>query len=166
MPDRQAAAALALLFALGAGDAAAGSPLTPAGIAAEIDAHGADAVVALLSKTNDYDRVLGHIDTGDVAWVALAPKLAPGTDAGTAEALPIALAFALPRNAPAVLAVLDPGSSILGPESVCGVPFIEGTVKDIPGYVRRAKAAVAKVSDPKLQASKTACLAALSQARP
>ena len=165
MPDRLAAASLALLVALSAGDAAAAGALTPSDIAAEIDTHGAEAVVARLFKNGDYDRVLGHIDTGDASWVALAPKLAPGTDAGTAEALPIALAFALPRNAAAVLAVLDPGSSILDPESVCGVPFIEDTVKDIPGYVRRAKAAVAKISDPKLQVSKTACLAALGQQR-
>jgi len=152
----------AVAAALGLGSAAlAASPPSPDRIAADIQVQGAEAVVQRLFKHGDYDRVLGRIDSGASDWVALAPKLAPGTDAGTAEALPIALAFALPKNPAAVLAVLDPQSEILAPDSVCGVPFIEDTVKDIPGYIKRARAAVSKVADPGLQAMKTACLAAL-----
>jgi hypothetical protein len=155
---------LAIVAALSLGGAAtAASPLSPDRIAAEIQAQGAEAVVQRLFKHGDYDRVLAKIDTGAASWVALAPKLAPGTDAGTAEALPIALAFALPKNPAAVLAVLDPQNEILAPDSVCGVPFIEDTVKDIPGYIKRARAMVSKVADPGLQAMKAACLAALKQ---
>ncbi len=93
--------------------------------------------------------------------MALAPKLAPGADAGAAEELPIALAFALPKNPRAVLAVLGGGFPV---EDVCSAPFIEGTVKDIPAYVKEAKAAVARVTDAKLAKVRDACLAELRKA--
>jgi hypothetical protein len=143
--------------------ALAAPQLTPQAIAADIAAHGADVVVAKLAKNGDYDRVLGHIDKGEAEWVALAPKLAPGTDAGWAEALSISLAFALPKNPKAVLALLA-GKDAFAADDICSAPFIEGTIKDVPGYIRRAKAAVAKLSDPSLQSAKAACLAALAKA--
>lgn len=143
--------------------ALAAPQLTPETIAADIAAHGAGAVVAKLAKNGYYDRVLGHIDKGEAEWVALAPKLAPGTDAGWAEALSISLAFALPKNPKAVLALLV-GKDAFAADDICSAPFIEGTIKDVPGYIRRAKAAVAKVSDPSLQSAKAACLASLAKA--
>ena len=151
--------ALFLLFAV----PAVAATLSPEAIANEIAAHGADAVVARLAKSGDYDRVLGHIDSGDARWVRLAPKLAPGADAGNAEALIISLAFALPRNAKAVLAVLG-GKEGFAVEDVCSAPFIEDTVKDVPGYVKRAEAAVARVSDAALKPAKDACLLQLHKA--
>ncbi len=155
-------AVLVLAFAIST-SALAAARLTPETIAADIAAHGADNVVAKLAKTGDYDRVLDHIGKGEAQWVALAPKLAPGTDAGWAEALVISLAFALPKNPQAVLALLI-GKDAFQVDDVCGAPFIEGTVKDVPGYIRRAKAAVAKVTDPSLQSARAACLAALAKA--
>ena len=152
-----------ILAALAGTAALAAGALSPDGIAADVAAHGADAVVARLDANGDYDRVLGHIDSGDVRWLALVPKLAPGTDAGTAEALVIALAFALPRNPAGVLALLQ-GKEAFPAEDVCGAPFIADTVKDVPAYVRRARAAVAAVTDPRLAATKAQCLAALAKA--
>lgn len=143
--------------------AAAETPLNPSAIAADIKAHGADAVVTHLFTSGDYDRVLDHIDKGEAAWVALAPKLAPGTDAGTAESLVIALAFALPKNPRAVLALIA-GKDAFPVEDVCGAPFIEGTIGDIPAYVKKARAAVSRVSDAKLAKAKAACLAQLDKA--
>ena len=141
----------------------AATALSPDKIASDIAAHGADAVVARLNANGDYDRVLGHIDSGDSRWLALAPKLAPGTDAGTAEALVIALPFALPRNPSGVLALLQ-GPDAFPADDVCGTPFIEDTVKDVPAYVHRARAAVMAVRDPRLQDAKSACLVALKKA--
>ncbi len=143
--------------------ALAAAKLMPQTIAADIAAHGADAVVARLAKHGDYDRVLDHIDNGEAEWVALAPKLAPGTDAGYAESLIISLAFALPKNPKAVLALLI-GKDAFQVDDVCGAPFIEGTVKDVPAYVRKAKAAISRVTDAKLAGAKSACLAALAKA--
>jgi hypothetical protein len=120
-------------------------------------------VVDRLWKSGDYSRVLDHIDTGASAWVALAPKLAPGTDAGSAEGLAIALAYALPKNPRAVLSVLDPDSKVIAPANVCSAPFIEDAVNDIPGYVRRAKAAVSRVTALRLREIRTGCLAELGK---
>jgi hypothetical protein len=148
--------------------AAAAEPLTPDGIAAAIDAQGAEAVVARLVESGGYAEVLSQIQTGAAAWVALAPKLAPGNAeirTNEAEGLPMALAIALPRNAPAVLAVLDRLSSGLDPMQVCGFVLDKWYIAKHPGYVERATAAVAKVSDPKLQEIKTECLGGFGQAR-
>jgi hypothetical protein len=153
---------LALVVIMGTSALAAAKP-TPETIAADIAAHGADAVVARLAKHGDYDRVLGHIDQGGTKWVALAPKLAPGTDAGNAEALIISLALALPKNPQAVLALLS-GNNAFQIDDVCGAPFIEGTVKDVPAYVRKARAAVSRVMDAKFAGAKAACLASLAKA--
>jgi hypothetical protein len=155
-------AVILILAALIGTAAMAASALSPNAIAADIAAHGADAVVARLNANGDYDRVLGHIDSADSHWLALAPKLAPGTDAGTAEALVIALAFALPRNPGGVLALLQ-GKDAFAAADVCGAPFIEDTVKDIPAYVRRARAAVSAVNDLRLATAKAQCLAALAK---
>jgi hypothetical protein len=153
-----------LALALVAGtDALAATALSPEGIAQDIEANGAKAVVDRLWNSGDYDRLLDHIDKGTSAWVALAPKLAAGTDAGSSEGLTIALAYALPRNPEAVLAVLDPKNAVLKPDMVCGAPFIEDTVKDMPRYIKRAKAAVSRVKVRSLEENKAACLAALAK---
>ena len=102
---------------------------------------------------------------GDARWIALAPKLAPGSDAGSAEDLGISLAFSLPKNPGAVLAALDPADGhILGASRVCGMPFIEDTVKDRPAYKRRSIHALEEVSAPTLAQTKTACLRDLKRA--
>lgn len=46
---------------------------------------------------------------------------------------------------------------------MCSVPFIEGTVKVIPAYIRRGKAAIAKVQNVALQDVKNACLVELAR---
>jgi len=137
--------------------------LSPDAVARDIDAHGARAVVARLFASGDYDRIMDKIDTGDARWIALVPKLSPGADAGLAEELPIALAFALPNNPRAVLSVLA-GKDGFTVEDVCSAPFIEGTVKSIPAYVKHAKAALAHVDDPALAKLKMACMAQLEKA--
>jgi hypothetical protein len=95
---------------------------------------------------------------GRAAYIALAPKLAEGTDAGTADDLGISLAHALPLSPNAVLRVIDPGNGSIGVDVVCGVPFIEDTVKDLSGYIRKAKSRVGNVTTPELQSVKAACL--------
>jgi hypothetical protein len=131
----------------------------PTQVQASVTRHGAAATVTALFDQHRWDYVSDRIAAGDAAWLALAAKLAPGTDAGTAEELPIDLAFALPRNAAGVLAAIRDGAS--DPDDVCSAPFIEDTVKDVPAYRRRAIAAVERVADPRLAAIKAACLAAL-----
>jgi len=136
---------------------------TIAAIEASIVRDGAQATVGALFNGRRWDEVASHVARGEPGWVALAGKLAPGTDAGTAEDLAISLAFALPRDAPAVLAVLHSGAADVS--DVCGAPFIEGTVRDVPAYARQAAAAVGRVADPRLAATRAACLDALARAR-
>jgi hypothetical protein len=138
---------------------------TPAQIDAALTRFGAHATVNALFDQRRWDFVSDRIGAGEAPYVALAARLAPGADAGTADDLPIALAFALPRNAPAVLAALAAPGGGLDVAEVCDAPFIEDTVSDIPAWRRRAAAAVRRVADPRLGSVKAACLAALDSER-
>ncbi len=165
MPNRALACGLAMALALAAPAVAAprfAAQPTPAEIGASLARYGARTTVSALSDQRRWDFVSDRIGAGDGAYVALAVKLAPGADAGTAEDLPIALAFALPRNAPAVLAALAAPAAGFDVAEICDAPFIEDTVSDLPAYRRRAAAAVRRVADSRLAAVKAACLAALS----
>jgi hypothetical protein len=153
---------IVVFIILSSSPAFAGTP-SPDFVAKDIAARGAEAAVAKLTKSGDYDRVLDRIDQGDARWIALAPKIAPGVDAGNAEALVISLAFALPKNPRAVLAIVG-GKDGFPVDDVCGAPFIEGTVKSVPTYIKKAEAAVLRVSDPALAETKDACLAQLRNA--
>jgi hypothetical protein len=155
-------AALALLpVAVWAGPSFPRHP-TPAQVSASVARYGARTTVSALFDQHRWDYVAGEIGGGGAVWVALAVKLAPGADAGTAEELPIALAFALPIDAPAVLAAVK--SEAFDVADVCGAPFIEDTVEDIPAYLRKATAAVTAVKDPALAAARAACLQTLAKA--
>jgi hypothetical protein len=152
-----------LVAALLVASSVSAAVLSPDEIAKDIKMHGAHAVVARLLTNGDYDRVMDKVDTGDARWVALVPLLAPGADAGAAEELPIALAFALPRNPQAVLSVVG-GKSGFPAEDVCSAPFIEGTIDNIPAYIKKAEAAVSRVSEPGLAEVKAKCLGELKKA--
>lgn len=157
------ASGFALVLALACSTANASAPLNPSTLAKQLEDEGAKATVNKMSES-EWDSVLTHIDSGNAAWVALVPKLAEGTDGGNSEDLGIGLAYALPKNAKAVLLVIDPNNGpVLGVSRVCSAPFIEDTVKNIPAYIKRAKVALAKVRDVSLQDVKRACLAELAK---
>jgi len=151
---------------------AAGSGMTAAEISAEIDAKGAKAVINRLATANvdamgrsDWSRTLDQIWNGRLAYIALAPKLAQGADAGPADDLGIALARALPVAPAAVLRVIDRHNGpVLGVGRVCGAPFIEPAAKDVSGYLHAARSAVDEVDAPRLQHVKAACLERLTLA--
>src|SRR5689334_574509 len=103
-PDRSGDPMLPLL--LTAAFASAAAAPTPTSVLRMIDARGARRTVRALDRDGEHTRVgavLDRIASGDRRWLALVPRLAPGTDAGTAEGLRIAVAQALPRNPRAVL---------------------------------------------------------------
>jgi hypothetical protein len=141
-------------------------PPTPASVGRSLEREGPKRTIDDLARTDEWDFVANRMDTGASAWIGLAPRLAPGSDAGSAEDLGISLAFALPINPRAVLAALDPHDGyVLGASRVCGMPFIEETVKDRPAYRRRAIAAVQAVTERRLSGARTACLRSLRAAR-
>ena len=106
-------------------------------LSSEIDTKGAKEVVNRLNSSpaaangqNDWDRVTNQIWIGRSAYISLPPKLAQGTDAGTSEDLGISFAHTLPLAPIAVLRVTDLGDRpTLGVRRICGVPFIEGTIR-------------------------------------
>lgn len=151
---------------------AAGTGMTAAEISAEINASSAKAVVNRLTSGHvdamgqtDWSRTMDQILNGRLAYIALAPKLAPGTDAASAEDLGIALAHALPVAPAAVLRVIDRRDGpVLGVSRVCGVPFTEPSTRDVSGYLAAAQSAVGQVNTPRLRRVKAACLAQLAWA--
>jgi hypothetical protein len=106
-----------------------------------------------------------HIARGEVAWIALVPKLAAGADGAAAEDLGIDLAEALPNNPLAVLRVIDvqDRSPILGPSRVCGIPFIEPQPGVVDRNRRKALTAVSAVRGGRLFKVRQDCLSALRQ---
>ena len=142
----------------------ANSPTMTAGsVTAEIRSEGSRPVVRRLWDTGEFDRVLDAIAAGEGEWIAISPDLAAGADAAAAEGLGIALARALPKNAAAVLSVLDPGQPSISTAHVCGLPFVEGTISDIKGYRDQAEAALGQVHSAALADRKAACLADLQR---
>lgn len=128
-----------------------------------IKSRGAHDAVSYLDKANELDYMLDQVGRGNSEWIAIALRIAPGTDAAAAEGLGISLARALPRNPPAVLRVMDLANEdgVLGVNRVCGVPFIETTRAYNDAYKRRVIPAVGRVRDPTLGAARMKCLARL-----
>jgi hypothetical protein len=105
------------------------------------------------------------MDGGAAAWKALALRLAQGADDGTAEDIGIALALALPTNAPAALGAVDPKNGpILEDDRVCSAPFYEDTVKDPAAYKRQSLWRRGR-RRPKAFGGQNACLNALKKVR-
>ena len=152
----------ATILALIGVEAAANPPVTPAAVLASIKQNGAKATVGRLRDSEDWRIIQKHIERGEADWIALAPSLAPGTDAASSEDLGIFLAEALPKNPSAVLGALDlRDGPVLGPSRVCGVPFIEPSPTFVHSYTTRAIAAVSGVRDRGLIGARQACLSAL-----
>ena len=137
--------------------AAAPSALAPPTLAVRLERAGAKTVVNELDATGQFDTVIEQIGHGSAAWVALAPRLAPGADGANAEGLGIALARALPINPAAVLRASTDWEGPVGIKRVCSVPFIETTRSYNLAYTRRALAALSRVHDPDLVAKRNQC---------
>lgn len=154
---------LSLLTVIYAMSALAGEPpSTPTQALVDINRMGASAFLAQFDD-EQIDTLYQHLQSGNSTWLALAPKLAPAADGANAIGLTISLAYALPKDAEAVLAVTTEQDGILGVERVCSIPFIEDTVKDRPVYKRSALKAVGALKDPVLTKAKESCLAVLEK---
>ncbi|THD62944.1 hypothetical protein [Phenylobacterium sp.] len=133
-------------------------------VRASIEREGAAATVNRLNRAGQWDVILDGMANGEPAWIAIAPLLAEGTDAGPSEGLGIALAQALPRAPAAVLHVLDPKDGpVLGASRVCSIPFVEPKPGVVEAYKPKAIAAVQAVRSPRLRWAREACLAALKK---
>ena len=145
--------------------------ITPSAIGRMIDHFGAKRTVDKLANAppndthtdfGDFDKVLDGIASGDSGWLALVPRLEPGTDAATAESLRIVVAKALPKNPAGVLRLILREPSW---RDACGYPMIEPTHQEMRAYFKVAIPAVRSVRDPALRAAKRVCLSELLKAQ-
>ena len=139
-------------------------PLTTDWVLREIAEHGPRHAVRVMWDQERYDEFLGNISAGKQEWIALAPELAAGTDAGASEGFGISLADALPKSPKAVLGVLDPSKWTISSARVCSIPFIEPEKAFYESYARAALVAVEAVSDAGLARQKELCRAELQKA--
>jgi len=77
---------------------------------------------------NEWDRIIGKIETGDKEWLQVASSLKVAADAGGSEDLNGALALALLKNPVDVLTLVQQGSFVIS--DVCTCPYIGETRED------------------------------------
>ncbi len=101
--------------------------------------------------------IMDNIAEGDAGWIAVAGAyVLPGTDAGATTDFIVSLAYGLPRNPEAVLALeTDAHVSLL---AVCSLPFIEAEESFIQAYGAKTLQALAAVDRPYLAAARDACI--------
>ena len=172
MQRRVVAVLILLLGAALAAHQTASSAITPQLVERMIVKYGAKRTVNILIKqpSNDpnsdgkFDLVLDGVSSGDPRWLALIAKLEPGLSGHTAlaESLPIAVAFALPKNPTGVLRYL---ASPRWLRTVCGYPMIEPTDKEERTYFKAAIPAVRAVREPNLLRAKRLCLSELMKSQ-
>lgn len=129
---------------------------TAAGITASCRDIGAYRTVRLMSG-KDYrlwDNFIEHVSRGEEDWLRVIPEIRGGTDAGTAESIGIALAYALPENPKGVLNLAN-STSLKG---ACSIPFIEPEEEFLEEYLNRARVALDAVSEEYYQEDKKVCL--------
>lgn len=126
----------------------AAGELTPQQLTRQIDTQGPKAVIATLYGQDErqWRVVMEEIGKGDSAWLSVAARLAPGSDADSAESLATAVATAIPYNPAGVLAILDDNALPLSTSEVCGLPFYTLTEPELDHYVVAAIQALYKVA--------------------
>jgi len=143
----------------------AGLPVTPAQVREMIvTPNASDTVVALVGREEQsrWQTVTRGIALGEPEWIAVAPQLASGVDGEGAESFFAALSETL---------VTSPAAAVrlIGTDGAEGYCSDNGAISD-PAQQRAwyaaAIAAVEGVSEPDLQAAKTACLARLRAEAP
>jgi hypothetical protein len=130
----------------------------PAGATRVLEATRRGEAVSLASLFEDQDSfyyVMDHIAKGEVAWLDVAARLAPGADAHAGEELTSALALALGRSPEAVLSRSFEPITL---KDICGGPGLEEDEKEYRSALDRALAAMSKVKAAALGERRDACI--------
>jgi hypothetical protein len=142
--------------------AGGGQKVTPAEVEAMLSKQTPQQVVNALwgqdEASNRWDTVSSGIAKGDPAWLALAPRIAAGTDAGTSLDFGMAVQDLVTVNAPAALRLMVELKQDAG---FCNENGVEVPAEQARAYFQAATAAVEAVNDPALQQIKGQCLAEL-----
>jgi hypothetical protein len=103
--------------------AMAQSSIAPEIVIQRIATSGAKSVVdSMYQNGEEWRQVVAGVATGDEAWLNVAVKLRPGTDAGTAEQLILSIGEALGHRPLSVLKITAP---VLGIKKICGGPDVD-----------------------------------------
>lgn len=138
-----------------------GAPVTPAEVTEMLKSQTPQQTVNALygnGENSRWDTVASGIAKGEPAWLALAPQIARGTDAGTSDDFGMAAQDALTTNPAGTLRLL---TQIEMGAGACDENGFEVPAEQARAYYQAATAAVESVADPALQQIKTQCLAAL-----
>jgi hypothetical protein len=149
-----------------------GPAISPDEVRRMIEAEGATQAVEKLGSGKDpeapppWSTVMAGIARGEPQWLAVAPLIRPGTQAGTDEEYSMALTDALTTNPAGSLRLmaLEEGGS----DGYCVASDYETPPEQIRAYYTAAIANVETVGEPELQGIKAACLKQLREeaARP
>jgi hypothetical protein len=149
-----------------------GPAISPDEVRKLVEAEGADGAVRKLSSSQDpeaplpWSTVMAGIARGEPRWLAIAPLIRPGTQAGSGEEYSMALTDALTTNATGALRLmaLEEGGS----DGYCVATDYETPPEQIRAYCTAAIANLERVGEPELQGIKATCLRQLREgaARP
>lgn len=134
--------------------------LDPRELGQKIDARGAQ--VTLLELYDDsaaWQLFLEHVSTAAPEWLRLANRLAPASDAGSANELEMSLGDALIQDPRAVLGAIDDISL------ACGMFTSPETLDELVPAIVKREVAVAAIGDSSLQSKKKLCLSNLKELR-
>jgi hypothetical protein len=154
---------LALLLCTAAFSCAAevGGVATPVSVGTLIKEKGARTAINSLWDTPQWETLISGISRGDLAWLKVAEDIWPGSDGGSASELRDAMAWALP-NAPAQVLVIANRHAIW--KETCDGPPGDFPPKGPATYFNEAIAAVSRVAEPSLRATRDECLSKLKAA--
>ncbi|MBF5043422.1 hypothetical protein FGE12_13575 [Aggregicoccus sp. 17bor-14] len=128
----------------------------------EVDRDGAQQVVTRLwNAPGQWESLCARVQSGAAAWIEVARRLRPGTDAGPSEDLAISLALALPEAPENVLHLVV--GDLLPLETVCTPPHLEPASGVAERWTERALKALGQVEAPALRERRDACRAMLLQ---
>jgi hypothetical protein len=138
-----------------------GAVATPLSVGALIKEKGAQAAIDSLWDTPQWTTLIAGISKGDLAWLKVAEEIWPGSDGASASELRDAMAWALPQ-APAQVLVIANRNAIW--KDTCDGPPVDFPPQGPAAYFKEALAAVGRVAEPSLRATRDECLRKLKAA--
>jgi hypothetical protein len=131
-----------------------------------IQVRGAEYVYKQYDSQDEWNAVLGRIETGDKDWLKVAVAFYQVSDAGPAEMLIYATGVALAKSPHNALAIAAPAMSI---EGVCGYPDMADprfeTKKQTLAYLDARIDAVSNLNQKDISDRKEQCLEMLHKTR-
>jgi hypothetical protein len=164
--DRSVVANLGLLLALIAPHALAETALNAASMSADIEKHGAEAVIAELSQGERWDEFIRKVEIGQTQWLQIVVQLRTASDRAASTLLIVAAGVALAKAPHQVLSLVVPTLPV---EEVCGMPDVSDLRFDTKAkatrYLDTRIAAVAELTQSSTSDMRSACLKALKEAK-